>query len=154
MPMSSANLIKTFWNSYISKGRQATGFREDEITVCEYLGEWSKKNVPVNLVEFVRFIDRSILLQKQVDPTSHGLVVHDRVGGSKAAFYCIAKNLIDRLLIDRRVSVENFAADICQQRMNAIEYMEQYLALYDAVCIWNELFKRQALLNESVSQYS
>ena len=43
-----------------------------------------------------------------------------RNGGTKAAFYCIVQNLIDRLLIDDRISMENFASNICQQRINAI----------------------------------
>ncbi len=41
-------------------------------------------------------------------------------GGTKAAFYCIVQNLFDRLLIDGRVSMENFVSDICQQRINAL----------------------------------
>ena len=43
-----------------------------------------------------------------------------RIGGTKAAFYCIAQNLIDRLLIDNRIAIENFTTLLCQQRMNAL----------------------------------
>ncbi len=41
-------------------------------------------------------------------------------GGTKATFYCIVQNLFDRLLIDNRVSIENFVTHICQQRINAL----------------------------------
>lgn len=43
-----------------------------------------------------------------------------RIGGTKAAFYCIVQNLFDRLLIDNRIALENFVTTICQQRMNSI----------------------------------
>ncbi|CAF0822210.1 unnamed protein product [Adineta ricciae] len=121
--------------------------RQSEIFIFEFTGEWTDdgKCIPKNLEHFVRFIDRSICYQKKIDPNRLGLVVHDRIGGTKAAFYCIAQNILDRLLIDGRVSIENFVTHVCQQRMNALIALEQYIALHEIVCIWNTLKKRGAL---------
>ncbi len=113
-----------------------SNIHESDVFIFEYTGEWSN-HLPKNVEQFVRFVDRSIYHQRKIDPTRLGLVVHDRLikkisksilqlffdfsdGGSKAAFYCIVQNLFDRLLIDSRISIENFVTNICQQRMNAL----------------------------------
>ncbi|UJR27548.1 hypothetical protein I4U23_008830 [Adineta vaga] len=121
--------------------------RESEIFVFEYTGKWTDNEtyVPENLEQFVRFVDRSIYHQRKFDPTRLGLVVHDRNGGTKAAFYCIVQNILDRLLIDDRVAIENFVTNVCQQRVNALMSLEQYVALHEIVCIWNRLRQRGAL---------
>ncbi|CAF4319923.1 unnamed protein product, partial [Adineta steineri] len=103
--------------------------READIFIFEYTGEWINDNtyLPTNLEQFVRFVDRAIYHQRKLDLNRLGLIVHDRDGGTKAAFYCIVQNIFDRLLIDGRVSIENFVTDICQQRKHALMSLEQYI---------------------------
>ncbi|CAF1442840.1 unnamed protein product [Adineta steineri] len=121
--------------------------READIFIFEYTGEWTNDNtyLPTNLEQFIRFVDRAIYHQRKLDLNRLGLIVHDRDGGTKAAFYCIVQNIFDRLLIDGRVSIENFVTDICQQRKHALMSLEQYIALHQIVCIWNNLKNRGAL---------
>ncbi|CAF0785825.1 unnamed protein product [Rotaria sordida] len=142
----SKNKFGDYYRSHKIKVKYSN-IRESDVFIFEYTGEWTNDGtyVPKNLEQFVRFVDRSIYHQRNIDPTRFGLVVHDRDGGTKAAFYCIVQNLFDRLLIDGRVAIENFVTHICQQRINALISLEQYIALHQIVCIWHNLRHRGAL---------
>jgi len=140
------NKMGEYYHSYCMKIRREN-VQETNVFVFEYTGSWTNEpgSKPVNLEQFVRFVDRSIYHQRKHDPSRLGLVVHDRTGGTKAAFYCIVQNLFDRLLIDQRVAIANFSSQICQQRLNALCSLEQYIALHEIVCIWQNLRSRGAL---------
>ncbi|CAF2348722.1 unnamed protein product [Rotaria sp. Silwood2] len=142
----SKNKFGDYYRSHKIKVKYSD-IRESDVLIFEYTGEWTSDGtcLPNNLEQFVRFVDRSIYHQRKIDLNRCGLVVHDRGGGTKAAFYCIVQNLFDRLLIDGRVAIENFVTFICQQRINALVSLEQYIALHQIVCIWHNLKRRGAL---------
>ncbi|CAF4868313.1 unnamed protein product [Rotaria sp. Silwood1] len=143
----SVHPSKNTFGNYYRSHKIKSNIRESDVFIFEYTGEWTNDGtyLPKNLEQFVRFVDRSIHHQRHMDSTRLGLVVHDRDGGTKAAFYCIVQNLFDRLLINGRIAIENFVTNICQQRKNALISFEQYIALHQIVCIWHNLKRRGAL---------